>query len=1197
MTTPKIGTARLKSLELQGYKTFASKFAFAFAPTITAIIGPNGSGKSNITDALRWVLGEQSFSLLRGKKTEDMIFSGSETRPRASMAAATITFDNADGWLPIDFSEVTVSRRAYRDGQNEYLLNGQKVRLRDVNELLSKCGLAQRTYTVIGQGLVDAALSLRADERRRLFEEAAGIGLYRSKREEALRRLENTQRNLERVQDILAELKPRYRSLKRQVERSKDYDQVRDDLLGALRLWYGYHWYRLQDEIQGSAGRVSGQREAREALRAAQREAEARLQTVRTRISALRGQLTTWTQSMNARFSEREKAGRELAVAEERLRWVGEQASQWVNEIESLTDEQAGLEGEIGSASQLVEKRQAALQEARREHAKRLEGGEAGGERQKALQQELERATQALDGFRMRYAQWNAAGEQLAKEVEALRARAAALAGEIEQQGARLKEAQARQGSASAAVEEAQARFEQAQAALREARGKIAALRTEQPKASQQVTRLMAREAALKARLEMLQDGLKGAGGEEILKAAQSGEISGALGRLMERVRVRKELRAAIMAAMGEFGSGLTFPSLEGVMQALEWAASQDVGGGVLLPERPATDASRWNGLEDPDCLGNAAQMVECDAAARPLVDWLLGRTLIVRDRRAARRLLAALPPDARLVTLRGEVFFPGGVVVLASGGPAAGREIGLEETRSQLKSVGGELGAARALADQIESDLDGALQTEQIAQERLEAARRELAEAQQAQSGAALQVDVQASRLKALREQHETIEAERAERSQSLQNHQQQAEAMTAERKALERSLREAQESLAHSSLSQAMVRLEAQLEVLQLEAEEALNRREALAGRLARLGEALEAKKSALVESKKEQLRLERLVSERGEALARIERELEGLTEQMTPAEQELAEAEAERSELERDESRARADLQSAQREYTQAQIELARKQEEQASLRMRIEDDFGLVAFDTEEGTPGQAPLPFEGLVERLSRVDELPDDLEAQLNTLRLQLRRMGPVNPEARREYREVAERIEFLTTQVDDLRAAEKQLREVIAELDLLMEREFRKTYEAVAVVFRETFTRLFGGGSARLALTNPGDLTQSGIDIEARLPGRREQGLAMLSGGERSLTASALIFALLKVSPTPFCVLDEVDAMLDEANVNRFIELLRELSAETQFILITHNRLSVQAAEIVYGVSMGKDSASKVISLKLDEIDEKAVV
>jgi chromosome segregation protein len=319
-------------------------------------------------------------------------------------------------------------------------------------------------------------------------------------------------------------------------------------------------------------------------------------------------------------------------------------------------------------------------------------------------------------------------------------------------------------------------------------------------------------------------------------------------------------------------------------------------------------------------------------------------------------------------------------------------------------------------------------------------------------------------------------------------------------------------------------------------------------------------------------------------------IEERLNGLQAQAKPAEEALHASEEERSALERMESQHRAEVQQAERRHSQAQIELARRQEEQASLRRRVEDDFGLVAFDFDESGEGQVPIPFEGLVEHLTPIDELPLDFESQVSRLRLQLRRMGAINPEAQKEYLEVRERVEFLTAQVEDLEQAESQLQGVIAELDVQMETEFQKTFEAVAREFREAFTRLFNGGSVRLSLTDPSDLGQTGIDIEARLPGRREQGLSMLSGGERSLTACALVFALLKVSPTPFCVLDEVDAMLDESNVARFREMLSELSGQTQFIVITHNRQTVQAAEVLYGVSMGPDSASRVISLKLEE-------
>jgi chromosome segregation protein len=328
--------------------------------------------------------------------------------------------------------------------------------------------------------------------------------------------------------------------------------------------------------------------------------------------------------------------------------------------------------------------------------------------------------------------------------------------------------------------------------------------------------------------------------------------------------------------------------------------------------------------------------------------------------------------------------------------------------------------------------------------------------------------------------------------------------------------------------------------------------------------------------------------------EKSAMVAQEIEDLRAVVLPAETELVQVEGILTQWISTDMNARQALSAAEHQYAQARIHLSRRQEALDSLRRRIEDDFGLVAFEYVEAVSGPKPLPLDGMVEELPKVMQIAPDLEENVQRQRALLRRMGAVNPDAQTEYHQVKERFEFLTTQVADLHKAESDIREGIAELDLLMEREFRKTFDAVAQEFRQIFTRLFGGGMAKLVLTDPEDMTDTGIDIEARLPGRREQGLSLLSGGERSLTAAALVFALLRISPTPFCILDEVDAMLDETNVGRFRELLLELSAHTQFIIITHNRNTVQAASVIYGVTMGRDSASQVISLKVDELTEE---
>jgi len=333
--------ARLKSFELHGYKTFATRNEFQFSDGITAIVGPNGSGKSNIADALRWVLGEQSYGLLRGKKTEDMIFAGSENRPRAGMASATIVFDNSDGWLPIDFVEVGITRRAYRDGENEYLLNGQRVRLKDVSEILAKSGLAERTYTIIGQGLVDAALALKAEDRRRLFEEAAGIGLHRSRREEAIKRLETTKRNLERVNDILSELQPRLRSLERQAKRAQEYNQMRADLKVVLREWYGYHWHKTQAELVEAQISAKQQEEVLSKIQTNQNDLDQKLSDYRSNINKLREKLNLWHKELTSLHQQRESLSRDQAVNSERLRLL-------LLQLEQLSKERSITEGEVG---------------------------------------------------------------------------------------------------------------------------------------------------------------------------------------------------------------------------------------------------------------------------------------------------------------------------------------------------------------------------------------------------------------------------------------------------------------------------------------------------------------------------------------------------------------------------------------------------------------------------------------------------------------------------------------------------------------------------------------------------------------------------------------------------------------------------------------------------------------------------------
>ena len=1199
MDRPTRTHAPLKSLELQGYKTFATKTTFEFGRTITAIVGPNGSGKSNIADAIRWVLGEQSYSLLRGKRTEDMIFAGSEARPRASMASVAITFDNSDGWLPTDFAEVSIGRRAYRDGQNEYILNGQRVRLREVAELLANVGLAERTYTIIGQGLVDAALSLKAEERRRLFEEAAGIALYRSRREEALKRLEATRRNLERVQDILAELRPRLRSLERQAQRARDYDQVKTDLEASLRQWYGYHWHRMSrivSEAREEAGRLTARRDD---VRSAQDSVESQLSATRQRIDRLRSELHERSRQVSSLYGERERLGTQLAVAQERLRWLNEEEKQHVVELASGEQAREALLQKLEDARKETEAAKQALTQADADRAAAQGAGEIVAQPGVPAIARLESVGRALEELAVRQASWRGVLAQAERRLQDARRRR-------EEGDSGLRAAREAEGRAEAALAASRERLSGAErrrlasaAAEEQAERRLGQRDAERAEALERAQKLEGDVARLEARLE----GLKRheAEAEEIFahlaKAAEEGRLASAVRRLGEALRVPPEYEKAIASALGEFGDGLALGTPDDVTAALA-LLDGDERHAAFVPLNALREPAPRVEADGADLMGNAAALVEVEAEVRPVVDLLLGRTLIVRDRAAARALLAHLPLDARVVTLAGEMFHPGGAVVVAGG---------VRRKGSRARSIG----QVEGLAHQAQSSLatekerfNQATREAEVARAAHIAGKRSLEEAlekERDERGLLKEAEVA---LEAARRTRAVLDAEIAGLAEEVTGAEEdlvrverEGAPFSSERERLEAEVRVAGEFLKASESGDKawwVAQADAKSEAARKAFERAQARESELAEQAIPLERQAAQRRTRLEANRGEQSRLRDEVVHASQAAQVIEQRLTELRSGNEPAEALLAESERQRTELEAAESRARSEMQEAERSHSQAQIELARRQEEMNSLRRRIEDDFGLVEFDFDESTTGQSPLPIEGLVERLPVVELLPLEVETQVERLRAQLRRMGAVNPEAQREYVEVKERVEFLTTQVDDLRKAEGQLEEVIAELDLLMEREFRKTFDAVAGAFRETFTLLFGGGSARLRLTDPDDMTTTGIDIEARLPGRREQGLAMLSGGERSLTACALVFALLRVSPTPFCVLDEVDAMLDEANVQRFRQMLQELSEQTQFLVITHNRETVQAAEVVYGVTMGRDSASSVISLRLDEAEAR---
>ena len=1192
---------RLKSLELQGYKTFASRTVFEFASGITAIVGPNGSGKSNIADSLRWVLGEQSYTLLRGKKTEDMIFSGSEHRARAGMAQATITFDNTAQWLPVDFSEVALSRAAHRDGHNDYLINGQHVRLREMNELLAQAGLSERTYTILGQGLVDASLALKADDRRRLFEEAAGVGLYRSRRDDALKRLDDTERNLERVLDIMAELEPRIRSLERQAKRAIDFARVQADMKVTLREWYGYHWHRAQRDLTDIREAVRGQEIRVREARQVHENAQAEYAAFRERLSGLRAQLSGWHRQSAELHNQREAISRELAVLEERRRALTNTQASLLSDQEHAADELHLANDRFGEAEQDAARILSEYEEAKSQLANAQNSLHSRQSDRAELEEQLSQIRNQIEALSQQRAENNARLDELKSRIESQNQK-------IEQTKTAISNGETLLAKTKLQYESARGTREQAMLTLQEAedrvirkKDEVSGLDRQRREALEQRTKEESDHSRLKAQLEVLEQSEQSLAGYAegarfLLEAARESKLSGARGALSAALDVPAELETAIAAALGDTLDAVLLDSNQ-LEEALSLLESDGAGRAALLPldERNNLALSNPN---DGDCLGVASELVKSPEELSGAVRLMLGQTLIASDRNAARRLIQNLPTHARVVTLRGEVFRGDGLII--AGKTASSSALSRPRRKREFEFALGELmtriAESNELVERLSNQLAGAQR--ELAQFETDAreARVRLGECQETEQQAGLESESAQRQLEWQKNQLTQLEAE-AQESASIQQRLIESQSEVEDRSAdMQSQLKETAAKLAEISPDELQEQASywgTRVAVAEQTVAGANAKKEERAKEIMRLDARRVELASRLQEAEQSLLGLDHEKARLREGESRLHVQIEEMRVLIDPVERDLETAEQEEKRLQEAEGTAQRVFANTERSFGQVQLEQTRKQEALDNLYQKITDDFGLVMFEYADDVSGPVPLPLDGMVEQLPVVTELAPEIEEQLTHHRAMLRRMGPINPDAKAEYEQESERYTFMKVQVEDLRKAQADLKQVVAELDEITKQEFVRTFDAVDKQFRETFVRLFGGGSARLALTDPENLVDTGIEIEARLPGRREQGLALLSGGERSLTAIALVFALLKVSPTPVCVMDEVDAMLDEANVGRFRDLLVDLSKDTQFIIITHNRNTVQAADVIYGVTMGRDSASQIISLRLDQVTD----
>ncbi|GAC1361756.1 MAG: chromosome segregation protein SMC [Ktedonobacteraceae bacterium] len=1253
-----------------GFKSFAARTQLEFSPGITAVVGPNGAGKSNVADSMRWVLGEQSMRQLRGKKSDDIIFAGAQGRAPLGMAEVSLTLDNSTGWVPSEYSEITVTRRSFRSGENEYLINKQKVRLKDVLLLLAQARIGHDSYTVVGQGLIDAALSLRAEERRGLFEDAAGIRPFQVQRLDAENRLKQTEQNLERLRDIVGEIEPRLAPLAEQASRAVEFGQVNSELQSLLLSWYALQYRRLhmtKEQTERSELEQSQKvREGEQALQAIHEQSG----TLRSQRQRVQGRINEARSAQGAANGLVQAIERDLAVNEERVVGLNRQRGDIQQEERRLRErlialqkqlidleeqcdladeavdtgsaDLAGLESQIANAQKEYELDQRRLRAAQNDLVQvqaRLGSTQTEVGR---LQKQLGERNQALATRRATIAQAQQSLRTLESRLHEERAKIATVRGE-EQQLLQRKQGLAR------SIADAQLEMEHLKSTLAE---------TERQK------------RAVSDRLNMLKnwrqslsgysDGVRG------LLRAPSGKLSGLLGPVPQLGVVSAGMEAALESALGPYMQAVVVQTLTDAQRCLDYLQHAKVGRAMIVwVERDGEDedarevsviqqqveeAVLQRFLTTTPALqervpGFAWQLVQCEPLLLALFKRMLRGIVIARDLDTAHLLLAwALRlsvssasdlPLTSVVTVHGEVLHVDGWLTGGAGKEsvqqgllAHERELRelpqrLDELNETLNQINNMLSEAQRQQEgrRIEqSALDKELQKVtsrinelnriiNIAQRDLERVQTEIRLAASIEQQLAGEVSGLEQEVLAVQERIRAHEKSQREMSGLVEELQIEMEESAAVYRRQQDELGRARTALAvkrqeAKSLRQQVSTQQHQVQDLRVQVEQ----------KVARIKDA-EQKQQALVATVTQQRGSLEQAREQARSLANNVRQVEA---ELSDIEQQTATLEQQRAKLQQtaneQESNYRRSLLASQKARDAVETLLAQLQEE---MGITEPDELSrhLIPIDSvpnPSATPEQRAVGNRGQSSQGDTPGEqaaLTDEEEAQLrrhrkriDVLRSRLKAMGGCDINAPQIYEETKTRYDFLSSQIADMDQAALHLRTIISQLDVTMARQFEATFQAVNTRFREHFTTLFNGGTARLELIRSRSDDDSadkapapssmpaGIEVIVQPPGKKVQDLSLLSGGERALVSAALLFSLLEINPPPFCLLDEVDAALDESNVTRFCDILKRLAQRTQFIVITHNRVTMTAAQVIYGVSM-RESVSRLLSIGLEEL------
>ncbi len=1211
----------LKNLTMLGFKSFADKTSLNFQPGVTAIVGPNGCGKSNVSDAIRWVLGEQSAKALRGGEMADVIFNGTDGRKPLGMAEVSLTIGGVDeehlkaAGVEISYNEVTVTRRVFRDGGSEYFINKTPCRLKDIQQLFMGTGMGKTSYSIMAQGNITQILSSKPDDRRMVFEEAAGITKFKAQKKEAIRKLEATDQNLLRVEDLIKEVKRQIGSLQRQAGKARRYKQIATELQHLDTQLARHQFDILQGEIRERETAVEKMRLEIELCSEGVLRGENEIGQLRERLSELEQEIST-TQQLGLELkgqidrhesrihfnqerlqeleSQNSKATSDITQAEER-RLIAEQ------ELATLTENLANAEAGLAEKRKDLEAKREALQAVERELIGKQESI-------RKAQSDLFAAAQQLSRVRNEINALDLQKQGNVVRLEKLSAEKIQLEEERTRLEMRLQEFAANVEMEKLNVQTQRGTVEQRQQRLRD-------IQQELNRVTQELDAQLRQQAEKRSRLnvlEQLQDSHEGfsAGALAALKTAQN-----ALGSLADKIKVPDQYVVAIETALGHNLQLVLTQQPESAQQILDDLRNNKKGrASIAALALQSLDFSLKN-YELPNAT-SAVSIVEADPSVQPLLQRLLGQTLIVPDLPAATAGWRETNGACDFVTQTGELLnrngvFTGGYLNGAGNGKAPSSILGRKNQISELQGIIAQLqeqineisrckGALLSEQTELQASLQQAqseLRTQEVA---IATHQGEFNALQNSQRVLHQKIDTVVYEVKSLAAQEqEGLQKREALATQigELELRERELQTLVNELNAGVEELRQARDA-ANTTLTETKVSLATEEQLCA----SYRNQKNPLEQRIRELTHVAEQRRNEIASFLNRKAQAESEIAESQQKIESLQHEREQVNNQAADlcTQKETQESEVSmREEALRDQRRRLTETQS---QRGTVEVELAQKNMAVQNLRERVQqkyqiniDDVRSECFTITYADEGAAKV--ETITPDEMAKSGMATDWNAvaeQVAALQKRIDEMGPVNLVAIEEYEETEQRYTFLTKQFEDLTQAKTQLMDVINRINTQTKEMFVATFNQIRDNFRVMFVDIFGGGKADLMLANDGDVLESGIEIMARPPGKQLQSISLLSGGEQTMTAVALLFSIYQVKPSPFCVLDELDAPLDESNVNRFVKVLKRFIEQSQFIIITHNKRTIGMADVLYGVTMQEHGVSKMVSVRFHKADEQ---